>query len=172
MISFRRRGRALYVRAHEMFTEASPAVLGALARFVSQDDLSKQDADLLDAYIEANRPPRKPRQTTLQPYGEVHDLKASFDRLNERYFEGRIEADVTWSTAPSKRRRASIKMGSYCDEDRLIRIHPALDQCFVPRYFVDFVVYHEMLHQVHETPRRGRRPRGRRSPERNQNTPP
>jgi hypothetical protein len=157
MISFRRRGRALYVRAHKMFADAPQPVIDALARFVSQDDLSKPDAHLLDAYIEAHRPQKKMRQTALQPFGEVHDLKASFDRLNRRYFDDRIAADITWSTAPNKRRRASIKMGSYCEEERLIRIHPALDQCFVPRYFVDFVVYHEMLHQVHETPQRGRR---------------
>jgi hypothetical protein len=32
--------------------------------------------------------------------------------------------------------------------EKLIRIHPALDQVFVPRYFVEFIVYHELLHHV------------------------
>ena len=43
-------------------------------------------------------------------------------------------------------------MGSYSVEERLIRIHPALDRRFVPRYFLDWIVYHEMLHQVHDIP--------------------
>lgn len=43
-------------------------------------------------------------------------------------------------------------MGSYCMEDRLIRIHPSLDRTFVPRLFVEWVVYHEMLHQKHGVP--------------------
>jgi hypothetical protein len=49
-------------------------------------------------------------------------------------------------------------MGSYAVEDKFIRIHRALDRAFVPRFFVEWVVYHEMLHQVH-TPRKvkGRR---------------
>ena len=51
-----------------------------------------------------------------------------------------------------KRRRNSIKMGSYSVEDRLIRIHPSLDRPFVPRLFVEWIVYHEMLHQKHDIP--------------------
>ena len=39
-------------------------------------------------------------------------------------------------------------MGLYLIDEQLIRIHPALDQAFVPRYFVEWVVYHEMLHHV------------------------
>ena len=41
-------------------------------------------------------------------------------------------------------------MGSYSVEDRLIRIHRSLDRAFVPRFFVEAVVFHEMLHQVHD----------------------
>ena len=41
-------------------------------------------------------------------------------------------------------------MGSYSVEDRLIRIHRALDRAFVPRFFVAWIVFHEMLHQVHD----------------------
>ena len=29
-----------------------------------------------------------------------------------------------------------------------IRIHPLLDQAFVPRWFLKYVLYHEMLHSV------------------------
>ena len=41
-------------------------------------------------------------------------------------------------------------MGSYSVEDRLIRIHRALDRSFVPGFFVAWIVFHEMLHQVHD----------------------
>ena len=49
-------------------------------------------------------------------------------------------------------------MGSFAVEDRIIRIHPALDQEFVPDYFVAWIVFHEMLHGKHEV----RREHGRR----------
>ena len=50
-------------------------------------------------------------------------------------------------------------MGSYSSDSKVIRIHPALDQSRVPRYFVEWIVFHEMLHHVHRA-RRG--PDGRR----------
>jgi hypothetical protein len=50
--------------------------------------------------------------------------------------------------------RKSIKMGSYSADSKVIRIHPALDQPVVPRYFVEWIVFHEMLHHVYRT-RRG-----------------
>jgi len=69
------------------------------------------------------------------------------------YFEDQIDARITWGPPGARRRRRrSIKMGSYSVEDRLIRIHPALDRQFIPDYFLEWIVYHEMLHQVHDIP--------------------
>jgi hypothetical protein len=70
-----------------------------------------------------------------------------------RNIEDKIDARITWGARGARRRRrTSIKMGSYSVEDRLIRIHPALDRRFVPRYFLEWIVYHEILHQVHDMP--------------------
>ncbi len=38
--------------------------------------------------------------------------------------------------------------GTIQEEDRVIRINPLLDQPFVPRWFLEYVLYHEMLHSV------------------------
>ena len=48
-------------------------------------------------------------------------------------------------------------MGSFSVEDRIIRIHPTLDQPGVPPYFVAWIVFHEMLHGKHEVTRVGGR---------------
>jgi hypothetical protein len=48
-------------------------------------------------------------------------------------------------------------MGSFSVEDRIIRVHPALDQADVPRFFVEWIVFHEMLHGRLEIRRRGSR---------------
>jgi predicted metal-dependent hydrolase len=39
-------------------------------------------------------------------------------------------------------------MGVYFHDQKVIRIHPALDDERVPRHFVEMVVFHEMLHQI------------------------
>lgn len=160
MISVKR-DRGLYrLRMHHMFLDGGPEIVRALGRYVAEND---RDASLtLGSYIDANqgriRRGRRSRSATvkLETLGQSHDLQDLFNELNGRYFDHTIDARITWGRRPlpgaKKRRRNSIKMGSYSVEDRLIRIHPSLDRPFVPRYFVSWIVYHEMLHQKHDIP--------------------
>lgn len=154
-----KRGRGRFeARLHHMFVDAEPRVVRALARFITRND-PKASAEI-DAYIDANQHrirhslPAPPRRTRLRPDGECFDLSAIFDELNERYFQGRIEARITWGrrNRGRPRRRRSLKLGSYSVEEGIIRIHTSLDRPFVPRFFVESVVFHEMLHEIHEIP--------------------
>ena len=146
MLSFRARGGTLCVRAHRIFLEAGPEVRDALVRYVGDDD--KSAGRLLDRYIAARTPdlPRPP--VDVQPAGRVHHLMTIFGELNERYFHGACGARITWGTAGPRRYRRSIQLGCFVAADRLIRIHPSLDQAFVPQRYVAWVVFHEMLHEV------------------------
>jgi hypothetical protein len=154
-----KRGRGTYrVRLHHMFLAAEPVVVRALARYIADND--RRASGLLGRYIDEHqanirREERKaPPRLVIETRGEVHDLKAIFDELNARFFGGTIQARITWGGTRQRRprRHNSIKMGSYSVEDRLIRVHPSLDRPFVPRYFVDWIVFHEMLHQVFAIP--------------------
>jgi hypothetical protein len=90
--------------------------------------------------------------------GRFHDLQTILSELNRDFFHGACEAQVTWGSAGGRRYRRSIQLGSYASQERLIRIHPCLDQAFVPRNYVAWVVFHEMLHEVFGVERnRGRR---------------
>lgn len=157
MISVRREnqnGRSFKVRLHSMFVDANPMITRALARYIVHND--RDSSRLLGEYIDANQHrvrsrSRRAGATRLVTRGRYHDLQEIFDDLNRRYFGGRIDARITWGQRSGRpRRRNSIKMGSYSVEDRLVRIHRSLDRAFVPRFFVEWIVYHEMLHQVHE----------------------
>jgi hypothetical protein len=147
------RGREAYrVRVHRMFAGAEPRQVRALARYIVHND--KNASAQLSAFIErhqhlVSKPPRASRRVVLRTSGQVHDLAIVFDRLNRRFFGGKHGARITWG--PSRRRpnQRSIKVGSYSLEDGLIRIHPALDSEAVPTYFVEWIVFHEMLHGKH-----------------------
>jgi hypothetical protein len=165
MISVRRKTDGYRLRLHRMFVGAEPRVVRALARYVVHND--RRASTLLGEYIEAHqhiirRQERRPRHIRVRTAGRHHDLQAIYDRLNARMFEGALDARITWGPGGGQRdgvrRRRSIKMGSYAVEDRVIRIHPALDQESVPEFFVSWIVFHEMLHGKHEVLRsNGRR---------------
>ncbi len=160
MLTFQRQRALWRLRLHHMFLAAPDDVLQALAEFVREGDA---EASLrLDRFIERNKayirrvsPAQMRKRLRLDPVGRHHDLGRIFERLNERYFESRISAAITYGPAPRvKGPRKSIKMGSYSADSKVIRIHPALDQPVVPRYFVEWIVFHEMLHNVYRA-RRG-----------------
>jgi hypothetical protein len=156
-----RRGRDAYrVRVHRMFASAEPRLVRALARYVVHND--QRASSQLGEFIELNQhlikqPPKRRRQMILRPRGRVHDLAAIFDRLNQCHFDGKHDARITWGTASRRTQRRSIKVGSFSVEERLIRIHPVLDQDLVPDFFVEWIVFHEMLHGKHAIRRVGGR---------------
>ena len=156
MISVRRlaKEKRYEVRLHHMFADADPVITRALAQYIVDNDA--EASRVLGDFIDQNsghvrgRARRQPTQVIFTA-GEYHDLRQIYDELNARYFDNKIDAMITWGQRTGRpRRRNSIKMGSYAVEDRLIRIHRSLDRAFVPKFFVAWIVFHEMLHQVHD----------------------
>lgn len=155
MVSIKRGDGVVTFRLHHMFLEAPPAVLRALGRYADRQE--REAAKVLRVFIESMehhvRERESPRPINVDVEGKFHNLKDIFDRLNARYFSSSIRARVTWGPRQKRRRsRDSIKLGSYTLEDELIRIHPVLDAEDVPTFFVEWVVYHEMLHEIHDMP--------------------
>lgn len=91
----------------------------------------------------------------LGPEGNVYDLQAIYDYLNHRYFKHTVNAFVRWGKAPPKPKRVhnTICFGRYEFTERVITIHRRLDSKEVIPRFVEFIMFHEMLHQKYK-PRR------------------
>jgi hypothetical protein len=135
-----------------MFLDAPPRVVEALVRYIAKAD--PKASVLVGEYIEANagRLARRSRQVPLVTNGKLHDLLEILADVNDRYFDGQVNVLITWGSGGARARRdnprRTIKLGSYNQVDRLIRVHTSLDRHWVPRYFVAFIVYHELLHHV------------------------
>ena len=142
-----RAGRSARLRIHHMFLTADTQVIGALATWLTHRR-HKRSAALIDAFIRSNEHliQRAARTRRLRTTGNVHDLASYFDELNATEFGGGVATPITWGRNVTRNRRRSIRLGSYSPEDDIIRIHPNLDQAFVPEFFVKYIVFHEMLH--------------------------
>jgi hypothetical protein len=152
MLAARPKAGRLEVRLHHMFLTADENILDAVGDYLSDSDGAA--AGMIDRFVEENRSrfvAPGPSQTALRSEGRHHDLRAIADDLARRHFGGEVEVRITWGKrVQPKRRQRSLQLGTYLPEERLIRIHPTLDQPWVPSFFVEAVVFHEMLH--HDMP--------------------
>jgi len=147
------------LRIHRSFLTASDDVLTAVAAFVESRKGSERAREALRvirahfAGRSAERREREPR-LPLEPRGATLDLREVVEHLNRTYFASRLSVHVTWGKATGaeahgclpRARTSSLQLGSYSYDDRLIRIHRTLDRPEVPRYVIESIVYHELLH--------------------------
>jgi len=145
----------LELRIHHSFLEAPEEVLRAVADFVGSkkgSERARQALTLIREHFSRHKGgAARVRRVVLRPEGSVLDLRELVDDLNRRYFEGRLAVTVTWGRAAAgaacrRGRTSSLQLGSYSYEDNLIRVHRVLDDPGVPRYVVEAVVHHELLH--------------------------
>jgi hypothetical protein len=87
------------------------------------------------------------RKVVTTHAGEVYDLDEIFERINAKYFAGTIEKPVlTWSARQTYR-----ILGHHDSTHKTIVVSRSLDARDVPRYVVEYVLFHEMLHIHHPT---------------------
>ena len=139
---------------NERFAEAPAEVREALAAWLASGRRARRACAVLDAWIAelgerlAEEPPAVPR---LSPRGRVHDLVALRDELlASELADGSLPPErvphVTWGRRSASRARHTLQLGSYEAARSLVRLHPVLDQEAVPRSFVRYVLFHELLH--------------------------
>lgn len=93
------------------------------------------------------------RKQIESPLGCVYNLDEIFEALNTRFFYGLLARPrMTWS-----RSHARNSLGHYDPAHNAIVVSRAFDQPRVPRYAVEYIVYHEMLHLKHPVKLRGSR---------------
>src|SRR5437016_3678794 len=156
--TIRVRAGRVYVRLSDLFQAAPPEVIRALAFLLVARLLSRKaprdqeriyrsyafSPQLLRASDIARR--ERGRKVISSANGQVYDLERLFAKLNRRYFDGEIEKPVlTWS----KRRARSI-LGHHDAAHDTITISKILDSREVPEWFVEYILFHEMLHIKHQ----------------------
>jgi hypothetical protein len=77
--------------------------------------------------------------------GHHYHLEEIFDDLNRRFFHGLLgRPQLTWS-----QNHARSSLGHYDPAHNAIVISRVFDHPRIPRYAVEYILYHEMLHLKH-----------------------
>ena len=85
------------------------------------------------------------------PEGRFYNLEEVFDSLNLRYFGGMLgRPELTWSERLARR-----SLGHYDAAHNTIVVSRVFDRPSSPRYAIEYLLYHEMLHLKHPVKVRG-----------------
>lgn len=167
----RNRDGSLTVRLQHAFRAAEGPAFHALAAFIQKPDNESRDA--ISAFVEKHRelfaalspvPESAPaRPIVCRPRGRHRDLEKILAKVLSDYNMTVNGLYITWGNDPKARlplaeglqetpgrrtKSRSIRFGSYSARHRIIRIHPLLDCLDIPEYFVEYIVYHEVLHDL------------------------
>ena len=156
MISYRRNRREVRFRLHHMFEDAPRPVLEALEKLyfsrVPKSERTRLNR-LVRNYIDDNghriRPSSRSHRDrrALETRGRVYDLAELYQTVNRRYFGGKVRVDVTWSGRPNRSSMGTWRGASNGDLS-LVTINRLLDDERTPRFYVEYILYHEMLHEA------------------------
>ncbi len=93
---------------------------------------------------------RKPQAVAR---GRHFDLEALFEDLNQRFFQGWMaRPNLGWAAAVARR-----NLGHYDPAHNTILISRVFDTAALPRFVLEYVLYHEMLHLRFPVTQRGSR---------------
>lgn len=140
------------ISLHKIFLQAPRNVLEALCGFITEKNnihykkFLKNYIDSCEKSFSYHKELICKRELSLQNRGIFYDLNDIYKRLNEKYFNNNVEAKISWFGRLYKSKRSSRTLGIFHNDFQLIQIHKCLDCKKVPKFFIEYVVYHEMLH--------------------------
>jgi predicted metal-dependent hydrolase len=163
--TIRLREGKIYARLSDLLEGAPEDVLHAIAHILLAKLYRKPIDAALNAryrrYISRNEMTDKAhlirqmrgRKVITTAQGDVYDLDEVFDSLNTRFFYGLLgKPQLTWSNQHARR-----LLGHYDPAHNSITISKIFDRPQVPRYAIEYLMYHEMLHLKHPVKTRGGR---------------
>jgi len=82
------------------------------------------------------------------PLEGPHHLDSLAAEIHRTYFFKVPPLRVRWGHSIARKRRRSIRLGSYNHVTLEIRIHPSLNSPRIPAFFIQSVIHHEYLHHM------------------------
>jgi hypothetical protein len=163
--TIRLREGGLHVRLSDLLEGAPEAILHAIAHIllakIYRKPIDRGHAARYRKYISSHDLRSKAhlvrqirgRKHLVSPQGSVYNLDAMFEELNTRFFHGLLARPrLTWS-----RNHARNSLGHYDPAHNAIVVSRVFDDPRIPRYVLEYLLYHEMLHLKHPVKLRGSR---------------
>jgi predicted metal-dependent hydrolase len=163
--TIRLRDGELLVRLSDLLEGAPEPVLRAIAHILLakmyRKPIARAHATRYRKYVQSHEIRNKVhlvrqvrgRKRFASAKGRYYDLETIFEEINLRFFGGlQAKPQMSWSQS-----RARNLLGHYDPAHNAIVVSRIFDHPQVPRYAVEYIVYHEMLHLRHPVKLNGSR---------------
>jgi len=145
-LSYVKQKNSICIRLHRLFLEAPTPVLEALVAFIWGKNRQAAITVRKMAHLYFSKTRIEP--SDLPALGRVYDLQKIYDQIKKDFFSPTLNVAIGWSSTFRVKKFRSMTFGLYDRHRHQIRIHPLLDDEEVPLYFLQFLIYHEILHIV------------------------
>jgi hypothetical protein len=155
--TIRLRENVLNVRLSDLLEAAPESVHHAIAHILLaklyRKPIGAAHADRYRRYVSSEAVSKSAQQLRVTrgrkristPIGHYYDLNEVFETINLRFFHGLLgRPTLTWSAHHARR-----MLGHYDAAHNTIVVSLVFDRADTPRYAIEYLMYHEMLHLKH-----------------------
>lgn len=150
MLSVKWESHCTKVSMHRIFLDAPKEVQEAVKNHVTT--VNSSAGPIVRAYIQKKIQELDYSEILnderLISKGVIYDLQELYQKINCEYFSSELDLKITWFGKPKIPGGQRITFGLYQAPLKLVKVHKMMDNVLFPKYVLEFVIYHEMLHHV------------------------
>ena len=142
-----RQGRTV-LRAHQCFRTAPDEIADAAIRLYltrARKAQRRRWSHIVTLFHQQTAAPPDTDGTSKLAPGLHHDLRAILHRVNARWFDGELDLDITYGDRVARRLMGRHERRA---PRNLVVVNPILDHTWVTEWYLEFLVFHECLHEV------------------------
>lgn len=140
-LSIKKEPDALHLSLHQHFLMGNQELIeDVVAMLKGKKGLSAKSRAFLASFESFT-------EVETETVGRFWNLNDLYKEVQETYFPG-LDLQITWFGEPI-RKRQRVTLGQYDSSCRLVKIHRLLDSDQIPKFFLKFIIYHEILHSIY-----------------------
>ena len=123
---------------HPLFLSSSTEVIESIVNYIlNRDRVSfKVLKNFAYSYFSVQDFSTKLKEENLYTKGKFYNLDEIYEKINGIYFDGKVEAKITWFKVFNYKKLRHITFGSYDHLLKLIRINELLDRDIISLNFI------------------------------------
>ncbi len=146
LVSSRTRNRSVQVRVARKLLYLGVRPIEPIVGLILGDHGARRDLQTLFGELPKESSAR--RKCILRPVGDAVDLRERIRIPCSLLNMNPSDIRITWGARRRPRRgQKTFRLGSYDPRTDVVRLHRVLDDASVPVFYIEFVIFHELIHR-------------------------